>query len=50
MQFLTQIPTDIISVIQALVLLFVAADAIIRFIYRIRTQEERVVLTRGWGG
>lgn len=50
MQFLTQIPTDIISVIQALVLLFVAADAIIRFIYRIRAREERVVLTRGWGG
>ena len=50
MQFLTQIPTDIISVIQALILLFVAADAIIRFIYRIRAREERVVLTRGWGG
>ena len=30
MQFLTQIPTDVISVIQALILLFVAADAIIR--------------------
>jgi ABC-type uncharacterized transport system permease subunit len=50
MQFLTQIPVDIISVIQALILLFVAADAIIRFIYRIRTREDRVVLTRGWGG
>lgn len=50
MQFLTQIPVDIISVIQALILLFVAADAIVRFIYRIRVQEERVVLTRGWGG
>jgi ABC-type uncharacterized transport system permease subunit len=50
MQFLTQIPVDIISVIQALILLFVAADAIIRFIYRIRVTEERVVLTRGWGG
>ena len=50
MQFRTQIPTDVISVIQALVLLFVAADAIIRYIYRIRTREERVVLTRGWGG
>jgi ABC-type uncharacterized transport system permease subunit len=50
MQFMTQIPVDIISVIQGLILLFVAADAIIRFIYRIRVQEERVVLTRGWGG
>jgi len=50
MQFLTQIPVDIISVIQALILLFVAADAIIRFIYRIRTREEKVVLTRGWNG
>lgn len=50
MQFLTQLSVDIISVIQALILLFVAADAIIRFIYRIRTREERVVLTRGWGG
>lgn len=49
MQFLTQIPVDIISVIQALILLFVAADAIIRFIYRVRPEEERLVLTRGWG-
>ena len=50
MQFLTQIPVDIISVIQALILLFVAADAIVRFIYRIRGSEEKLVLTRGWGG
>ena len=50
MQFLTQMPVDLISMLQALILLFVAADAIIRYIYRIRTQGERVVLTRGWGG
>ena len=49
MQFLTQIPTDIISVIQALILLFVAADAIIRFIYRIRSKDGRAAMTRGWG-
>ena len=50
MQFLTQMPVDLISVIQALILLFVAADAIIRYIYRIKSKGERVVLTRGWGG
>jgi general nucleoside transport system permease protein len=50
MQFLTQMPVDLISMLQALILLFVAADAIVRYIYRIKTQGERVVLTRGWGG
>jgi simple sugar transport system permease protein len=50
MQFLTQIPVDIISIIQALILLFVAADAIIRYIYRIRQSSDKVVLTRGWRG
>jgi simple sugar transport system permease protein len=49
MQFLTQIPVDVISVIQALILLLVAADAITRWLYRIRAQEEKLVLTRGWG-
>lgn len=50
MQFLTQLPVDLISMIQALILLFVAADAIVRYIYRIKAKGERVVLTRGWGG
>ncbi|HPH94405.1 MAG TPA: ABC transporter permease [Anaerolineaceae bacterium] len=50
MQFNTQIPVDIISIIQALILLFVAADAIVRYIYHIRIQQDRLVLTRGWGG
>ena len=50
MQFLTQMPIDLISMLQALILLFVAADAIVRYLYRIRAQGERVVLTRGWGG
>jgi simple sugar transport system permease protein len=49
MQFLTQVPVDIVSVIQALILMFVAADAIVRFIYRLRAPKERMVLTRGWG-
>ena len=43
----------IISLIQALVLLFVAAPAIVRWIYRIKREpgpEEEAPLTRGWGG
>lgn len=50
MQFLTQMPVDLISMLQALILLFVAADAIVRYIYRVKARGERVVLTRGWGG
>jgi simple sugar transport system permease protein len=44
------VPVDIISVIQALILMFVAADQIVRFIFRLRAPREQVVLTRGWGG
>jgi simple sugar transport system permease protein len=40
MQFLTQIPVDIIQVIQALVLIFVAAPAIVRWLYRLRTPRD----------
>jgi simple sugar transport system permease protein len=36
--------------LQALILLFVAADAIVRYLYRVKAKSERVVLTRGWGG
>lgn len=50
MQSLAGIPIDIISIIQGLVIVFVAAPAIIRWIYRIRVPSaEETVLTRGWG-
>ncbi len=50
MQSLAGIPIDIISIIQGLVIIFVAAPAIIRWIYRIRvTSTDSTVLTRGWG-
>ena len=51
MQSMAGIPIDIISIIQGLVVIFVAAPAIIRWIYRIRTApaSEETVLTRGWG-
>jgi ABC-type uncharacterized transport system permease subunit len=43
----------IISLIQALVLLFVSAPAIVRWVYRIKAlpkQEDDAKLTTGWGG
>lgn len=49
MQFMAQIPVDIISVVQAFILLFVSANQIIRYIYRIRAPGEQITLTR-WGG
>ena len=45
MQFLSQIPIDIIKVIQALVLIFVAAPALIRWLYRFRCRKPK----RRWG-
>jgi simple sugar transport system permease protein len=50
MQSMAGIPIDIISVIQGFVIIFVAAPAIIRAIYRLRVARiEEAVLTRGWG-
>jgi ABC-type uncharacterized transport system permease subunit len=50
MQSIAGVPLEIISIIQGLVIVFVAAPAIIRGIYRIRAiRTETTVLTRGWG-
>jgi len=50
MQSVSRIPIDLISVIQGLVIIFIAAPDIIRWIYRIRIgRTEQTVLTRGWG-
>ncbi len=50
MQSLAGVPIDIISIIQGLVIVFVAAPAVIRWIYRIRAvRAQTTVLTRGWG-
>ncbi|HUS84590.1 MAG TPA: ABC transporter permease, partial [Anaerolineales bacterium] len=52
MMVVAQIPIDIITVLQALILVFIAAPAIIRTIYRLREPEaeEEGVTIRGWGG
>jgi general nucleoside transport system permease protein len=50
MQSMAGIPIHIVSVIQGMVIIFVAAPAIIRWIYHIRAAGgQQTVLTRGWG-
>src|SRR5690606_34065462 len=52
MQSLASIPIDIISIVQALVIVFIAAPAIVRWIYRVKIitdAEEGTTFTRGWG-
>ena len=51
MQVVAGIPIDIISILQALILMFIAAPAIIRSIYRLRAagKGEQVVSLRSWG-
>lgn len=52
MQFRTQISADIISVIQALMLIFIAAEQIIRWLYRVRAAPglgDQATLSKGWG-
>jgi simple sugar transport system permease protein len=51
MQSIASIPIDIISVVQALVIVFIAAPAIVRWIYRVRAKSEveGTIFTRGWG-
>lgn len=51
MQNIARIPIDIISIIQALVIAFIAAPGIIRAIYRIRAvgEGEGTIFARGWG-
>jgi general nucleoside transport system permease protein len=52
MQSATGIPIHLVVVIQALVIMFVAAPALVRAIYRIRTERALGAETfaKGWGG
>jgi simple sugar transport system permease protein len=51
MQFEAGVPSEIIDVIQALMLFFVAAEMIVRWIIRAKARpgEEKTKLTTGWG-
>ena len=49
MQLRSGISVDLINIIQALVIMFVAADAIVRWLYRIKGESSDLVTLRGWG-
>ncbi len=50
MQFDAGVAKEITDVVQALILFFVAADMIVRWILRIRAEEgEKITLSTGWG-
>lgn len=52
MQVRAELSIDLIKIVQALIIMFVAADQIIRWLYRIRTRdgEQPPMFSRGWGG
>jgi len=50
MQLNSGISINLINIVQALVIAFVAADQIVRQLYRIRSSKGNAMsLTRGWG-
>jgi len=51
MQGIAHVPIDLTSILQGLIIVFIAAPEIIRALYRVRQAEksEDLVLTRGWG-
>jgi simple sugar transport system permease protein len=51
MQSATGTPLDLVVIIQALVILFIAAPALVRAIYRIRAERTTgtEVFAKGWG-
>ncbi len=53
MQSVAGVPTEIVQIVQALVIIFIAAPAIIRALYRLREArregEEVTIFARGWG-
>ncbi len=54
MQITTRVPVEIIDIIQALIILFLAAELIVRRVFRLRMAapeiEGAATVTRSWGG
>jgi general nucleoside transport system permease protein len=52
MQERATISNDLVKIIQALIIMFIAADMIIRYLWRVPEEKasEKVALSKGWGG
>jgi len=51
MQAAAQIPLELVTVIQALIIVFIAAPELVRAIFRVQPPEkESTQITKGWGG
>jgi simple sugar transport system permease protein len=51
MQAAAQIPLELVLVVQALIIVFIASPELVRAIYKVKAREEEPTqLTRGWGG
>ncbi|MBA2528855.1 MAG: ABC transporter permease, partial [Euzebyales bacterium] len=55
MQLQAGVSSDLVRIVQALIIVFVAADAIVRFLFRIRQPRgpdevtEEAIFAKGWG-
>jgi simple sugar transport system permease protein len=52
MMSIAGVPLEITSIVQSMVIIFIAAPAIVRSLYRLRAKREEMVpttITRGWG-
>jgi simple sugar transport system permease protein len=51
MQSSTETPLDLVLVIQALVVLFIAAPALVKAIFRLKNVEsDQTIASKGWNG